>query len=198
MTLPNAILFPQALLPLYIFEPRYCDMLRDVLAGERMFAIALARRGSDPLEPHTIGAVGLVRACTDNPDGTSNLILQGISRVRFAESSEESPYRSARIEPIRSFNNTGIDVEALMLKVLEMAVEEARSMPDMPPQVAGFLAKLDDPDTLSDIVSSTMVPDIDARQRLLETADVRKRLHDLIPCLSRANNHRRPSASQSG
>lgn len=198
MTLPNAILFPQALLPLYIFEPRYCQMLRDTLAGDRMFAVALARTDSGTFEPHAIGGLGLIRACTDNNDGTSNLILQGISRVRFLEISNQGPYQQARIEPLRSFNDTGIDVEALMLKVLEMAVEEARSIPGMPPQVARFLAKLDDPATLSDIVGSTMVPDIDARQHLLETADVRKRLQDLIPCLLSSQAGRRRANSQSG
>jgi Lon protease-like protein len=41
MTLPNAILFPQALLPLYVFEPRYRAMLRESLESQRMFAVAL-------------------------------------------------------------------------------------------------------------------------------------------------------------
>src|ERR1043166_5159592 len=40
MTLPNTAFFPQALMPLHIFEPRYRHMLRDVLASNRVFAIA--------------------------------------------------------------------------------------------------------------------------------------------------------------
>ena len=40
MTLPNLAFFPQALLPLHIFEPRYRRMLRDVLASNRIFAVA--------------------------------------------------------------------------------------------------------------------------------------------------------------
>jgi Lon protease-like protein len=40
MTLPNLAFFPQALLPLHIFEPRYRQMLRDVLASNRIFAVA--------------------------------------------------------------------------------------------------------------------------------------------------------------
>lgn len=192
MTLPNAILFPQSLLPLYIFEPKYRAMLRDALEGDRMFAVALAKCscGNAPLTPHRVAGLGLIRACTDNPDGTSNLILQGLARVQILEVTEEQPYRKARIAPIRSVNNTGIDVEALMLKVLEVAVATAESIPGMPPQISEFLGRLDDPDTLSDIVSSTMVSDIASRQRLLETADVRKRLHDLIPCLNRSAQHR--------
>src|SRR6185503_9110204 len=45
MTLPSAILFPQALLPLYIFEPRYRRMLSDALSSHRMFSVAMQRPG---------------------------------------------------------------------------------------------------------------------------------------------------------
>ena len=37
MPLPGAVLFPHALLPLYIFEARYCDMLERALSHHRMF-----------------------------------------------------------------------------------------------------------------------------------------------------------------
>ncbi|HTO02917.1 MAG TPA: LON peptidase substrate-binding domain-containing protein, partial [Opitutus sp.] len=40
MTLPNVTFFPQAVMPLHIFEPRYRQMLRDVLAADRLFAVA--------------------------------------------------------------------------------------------------------------------------------------------------------------
>src|SRR6476469_3803036 len=40
MPLPGAVLFPHALLPLYIFEARYQEMLKHALARHRMFAIA--------------------------------------------------------------------------------------------------------------------------------------------------------------
>src|SRR6187455_127874 len=45
MTLPSATLFPQALLPLYIFEPRYRKMLADALKGPRMFSVAMQKPG---------------------------------------------------------------------------------------------------------------------------------------------------------
>ena len=45
MTLPSATLFPQALLPLYIFEPRYRQMLTDMLRTERMFTVAMQKPG---------------------------------------------------------------------------------------------------------------------------------------------------------
>ena len=50
MTLPNVVFFPQALLPLHVFEERYREMLADVLASNRLFAVAGLdeRTGADP------------------------------------------------------------------------------------------------------------------------------------------------------
>src|SRR5437660_4238951 len=88
MPLPGAVLFPHALLPLYIFEPRYRDMLTHALAQERMFCVALVRpdRGQWRTENDfcDVATIGLIRACVGRADGTSNLILQGLQRVRFA------------------------------------------------------------------------------------------------------------------
>jgi Lon protease-like protein len=42
MPLPGAVLFPHALLPLYIFEDRYRDMLEHALQRDRMFSVKLS------------------------------------------------------------------------------------------------------------------------------------------------------------
>src|SRR5256885_14068743 len=84
MPLPGAVLFPHALLPLYIFEPRYRDMLAHALAHERMFCVALLRperaqwKSKDDF--FGVATIGLIRACVGRGDGTSNLILQGLQR----------------------------------------------------------------------------------------------------------------------
>src|SRR5438445_8703418 len=85
MTLPNAILFPQSLLPLYIFEPRYRKMLADSLKTERMFSVAMQRPGRSRETPCTVAGLGLIRVSVDHQDGTSHLILQGITRVELRE-----------------------------------------------------------------------------------------------------------------
>ena len=43
MPLPGALLFPHALLPLHIFEPRYQEMLEHALSEHRMFCVALVK-----------------------------------------------------------------------------------------------------------------------------------------------------------
>ena len=84
MVLPGAVLIPNAMLPLHIFEPQYRAMLRWCLERDRLFCLALGSPGEMEAGPEhfaAIGGIGLVRACVGVEDGTSNLILQGLARV---------------------------------------------------------------------------------------------------------------------
>jgi len=105
MPLPGAVLFPHALLPLYIFELRYREMLAHALAQERMFCVALLRPESAQWKSEDdffdIGTIGLIRACVGRGEGTSNLILQGLQRVRFADFVQLDPFPIAELEALR-------------------------------------------------------------------------------------------------
>ena len=124
MPLPGAVLFPHALLPLYIFEPRYRAMLEYALNHHRMFAVATLKpprtqwnSSSDFFE---IAGVGLIRACVGRNDGTSNLILQGLERVRFTGFESEDPYPLATVQALESDFHSSVETEALSAKVLEL------------------------------------------------------------------------------
>tara|TARA_B100000470_G_scaffold38470_1_gene27454 strand:- start:3360 stop:3728 length:369 start_codon:yes stop_codon:yes gene_type:complete len=65
MILSNATLFPGAILPLHIFEPRYGRMLSDVLESHRMFAIAMRRPGARREVRMPMACLGVVRVCVE-------------------------------------------------------------------------------------------------------------------------------------
>src|SRR6185436_8868709 len=114
MTLPNTAFFPQALMPLHIFEPRYRQMLRDALASNRLFAVAglnldefNAPGQFEP--PHRIASVGIIRACQKNENGTSNLLLQGLCRVEIVKIIRDEPYRRIQIRALVSEAGASLD-----------------------------------------------------------------------------------------
>ena len=184
MTLPRAILFPQALLPLYIFEPRYRAMLKQSLENQRMFAVALPHDESDPgLVPHRVAGVGLIRACVDKPDGSSNLILQGVSRVRFTDFVQEKPYYVGRIEVLTTEESHALEVEALSVKVLEM-IGTMHDAGDIQAEgILKFLSEIRDYDALADIVTYSFIEDVPSKQNILETLNLRQRLQKVIVAL---------------
>ena len=188
MPLPGALLFPHALLPLYIFEPRYRQMLKYVLAHHRMFCVALIkphcaewRSPSDFF--HTAG-VGLIRACVERGDGTSNLILQGLERVRFTDFTQETPFLIATIDSLEFESVPSVETEALATKVLELYSNlKADGQRQLPPKVDRYLSDLSDPGMLADLVASTFVSDSLRRQRVLDELSINQRLRLVIQYL---------------
>ena len=187
MPLPGALLFPNALLPLYIFEARYRAMLKHALTHHRMFSVALVR----PTRPQWktsadffhVSTAGLVRACVERADGTSHLILQGLHRIRFTKFVQEEPFPIARIEPLSSENSSSLQTAALGAKVLELYDRFKRSGRQLPAKVDHYLSGLSDPEMLADLMAFTFISDPLRRQEVLEELSINQRLRLVIQYL---------------
>jgi len=201
MTLPNATLFPQALLPLYIFEPRYRQMLADALHSNRMFSVAMQKPGNSREVPAPVAGLGLIRVSVGHRDGTSHLILQGIARVELKEAVRYKPYRIQRINPLETPPCDNVKVDALVAKVRElleeriqlglpfpfpvMSPEKSKCAQTTPPsfspkEILSYLDSITDPEQAADLVSCAVLPRATERQTILETVDVEDRLRRLI------------------
>jgi Lon protease-like protein len=184
MVLPNATLFPHALLPLIIFEPRYREMLAWSLDHHRMFCVALMKPGlteaENPEDFHHVAGLGLIRACVTHPDGTSHLILQGIARVEFTEFVRGHAFRMAKLREVPAQPATLDEAEALSAQVLEFCAHYRAKGTEISDTLDQQLAKVEDPAVLCDIVTHTFVRDPHRRQRVLEETRVADRLRTLI------------------
>jgi ATP-dependent Lon protease len=204
VTLPNVILFPQAMLPLHIFEPRHRRLLADALASDRMLSLAMQKPGRTRESPAAIAGLGLIRACVRNKNGTANLILQGIARVELTRTVRYRPYRVCRIRLLPPAAGASVAIHALADKVLELVRERLdlgldlpfkaleKPLPpgtqetDEPVALRAFrhvllkLTKLEAPEQLADLVSATLLPKPEQRQVILETQDLEARLRCLV------------------
>ncbi len=184
MPLPGVVLFPHALLPLYIFEPRYRQMLQHALQHHRMFCVTLIKPSCPdwhaPEDFFQLATVGLIRACVGRGDGTSNLILQGLQRVRFVSFKQETPFPMARIDVVESRDATTVETEALGAKVIELYASLKHDGRKLPTKVDRYLAELRDLEMLADLMASTFINDPLRRQRILEERSLNQRLRFLI------------------
>jgi len=200
MTLPNATLFPQALLPLYIFEPRYRQMLADALNSTRMFSVAMQKQGTSRETPSPVAGLGLIRVSVGHRDGTSHLVLQGLARVELEEAVRYKPYRIQRIKPLQAPPCDNVKVDALVAKLRELLQDriqlglpfpfpvmspgqpESGAAPPSfsPKEILNYLDSITDPEQAADLVSCAVLPGAAERQTILETVDVEVRLRRLI------------------
>jgi len=179
MPLPGAVLFPHALLPLYIFEPRYRKMLGHALQQHRVFCVTLIKPSCpdwhSPEDFFHFATAGLIRACVERSDGTSNLILQGLQRVCFTSFEQEKPFPIARIDAVESRDPTTVETEALGAKVVELYGSLEHDRRQLPAKLDRYLSELRDLEMLADLMASTFVNDPLRRQRLLEEPSLNKR-----------------------
>ncbi len=177
MTMSQTILFPQAMMPLFIFEPRYREMLEHVLETDRIFAVAALDERDEDAEaletPYSVAGVGVIRACKENPDGTSNLILQGLARVQFESIVCEEPYRRARIRQIVSqADGSEKTLQAIQPTLLALIQTQIRLGARIPKEVVQFLSNIRDPESVLDLSIYTLCPDSRLKQELLETRGI--------------------------
>lgn len=187
MPLPGALLFPHALLPLHIFESRYQRMLKLALSEHRMFCVALLKpqrsqwKSTDDF--FHVAGVGLIRACVGRGDGTSDLILQGLRRVRFSTFEQSAPFPIARIEPLESKTTSSVETDALGAKVLELYSKIKESGRQLPDKVDQYLSRLGDTEMLADLMAATFINDPLRRQQILEELALNQRLRFVIQYL---------------
>jgi len=178
--LPRVVFFPGTALPLHLFEPRYTRMIEDCLdSGCTALAVALLAPGwEDNYEGnpaiHEVAGAGRIVAHQARRDGTYDVILHGLNRVRLHEHpSEGRPYRRARAVPIEDFGAaTSADVLAMMACATRVAAMVRERQPDFVLQLSNDLP----PARAADVVADQLVVSPEARQQILETADIHQRV----------------------
>jgi len=183
MALSGVTLFPNALLPLYIFEPRYRQMLASVLGGDRIFAVGMVRPDTGEETIFPVAGAGLVRACVGQPDGTSQLILQGLGRVRFEGFEQTAPYLIGRAVPLETIVDDEETCHGLRRELQELCtglVSRGVELPEAFVQAAG---EMNDPALLGDLFAQHLVRDPLAAQKILSEPALSLRLQQLLTTL---------------
>lgn len=103
--LGEVVLFPDTLLPLHIFEPRYRKLVADALGDDRTIGMVLIRGADGPVDPappdrpdrpavYDIGCAGRIVEHEPLEDGRSMIVLRGMVRFRIRREVEvDDPYR---------------------------------------------------------------------------------------------------------
>lgn len=98
--LANAVFFPNTVLPLNIFEPRYKKMVEDSLVSNKIIGMIQTREVSNSKKPEvfSVGCLGKIDTHTKTADGRYLINLKGLIRFRILDEVEKNlPYRKFRV-----------------------------------------------------------------------------------------------------
>ena len=190
LPLKETVVFPEAVAPLAIGEPRSIRLIDDVMnRPERLLALVVSRDPEaaepPPEQLHEIGTAAVVQRMVRVPDGTVRILVQGVRRVRMGPYTQTDPFLEARVEEVPDQAERTTEVEALARNLQGIFTRIIQLVPHLPDELQIAVANLDDPTTLSYLVASSLRLSVEERQELLEESDLEARLRRLTVLVNR-------------
>jgi Lon protease-like protein len=193
--LPDLALFPNTLLPLHIFEPRYRAMVTDCLARDRRLAMVGLKPGYDGdyagrPAVHEVAGLGRIVKCERLATGRFNILLKGEVRVRIErELPSDTLYRLVQSVELEDAGAERDTVPPLLDEVKRACRRILEAVRRATPEMEETLAAAAAPGILCDQVASAVIPSPAVRQALLEELDVERRLRRLLAELENLLQH---------
>ena len=182
--LPDVVLFPQEVLPLHIFEPRYRMLLRTAMAEDRRFGVIRW----DPQERRMadVGCCAEIIHCQTQEDDRSNIVTMGQQRFRVLDIVREAPFRVGLVSWIEDEpenDSQGVsDLADQVREALKDVVDLTAKLIGKPAQLPSDLPDL--PRELSFWIGSHLGgPVADHQQALLEITSTAERLRQELDLL---------------
>ena len=181
--LSTVVFFPNTLLPLHIFEPRYKQMINDVMSSEKIIGMALLKPGWESNyygNPDVYDVLGMGRIVSSETfeDGRINIVLYGLKRVRIDEILEDNPYRVARVSIVENMHGANEDVYRRRIEELltkwNFALDEKEKSHRININTGLPL------ESLTDALATLILSNVYDKQTLLEEPNVLKRAEALI------------------
>jgi Lon protease-like protein len=179
------VLVPGGSVPFHLFEPRYRALCAAALEGDRVICVPLLVDPAAAPEPRAevfpVAGAGVVTASERREDGTYDILLQVVGRVRLLEELERgAPYREFRAELLHDVYPAGgaASLAGAMEGLGQLVLDLAGLLPPESgaTNLVEAVAKLRVPGAMADLVAAAAISEIRARQRVLETLDVAERL----------------------
>jgi len=199
--LPNVVLFPGALLPLHVFEPRYRELVREVLGGRKLMGVVRLKPGFeedyDGRPPvFDVCGVGAVIDSAEHADGRFDITLRGLARARILE--ELPPVRAFREFRLEELGDGFCDAavtSAWQRKLISLWSDLAPHLPEPVRDLRALTRGAEGPGAFADRLAAALVGDPDSSQRLLAETDPAERLRLLAEKLQQVHDSVAPPSA---
>src|SRR5687768_8023391 len=187
--LSDVVIFPGMVAPLLVDTSQSIRLIDDVVEGDRLLGLVLQRRPDvDNPQPEDLweyGCAGRVLKMLKFPDNTVRVLVEGLRRIRIKEYDTLTPYLRAKIEVIPEEYATNVELTALARNAHRQFQEIIKLTPTASDQVKIAALNTEEPHLLSDLIAQNLNLNLDERQKLLQTGDVKERLNRLRPLMDR-------------
>jgi len=188
LPLRNTVLFPGIVLPITVSRDKSIKAVNDCYKGDKLIGV-LAQKDISVEEPtiadlHNIGTVAKIVKLIKMPDGSTTIIIQGKKRFSIKEFTAEEPYFRANVNQLGEdevLNDDNFD--AYISSIKDLATQIIQLSPNIPSEAAIILKNIESPLFLINFVSTNLNNELNKKQDLLETDNLKIRAEQLTTLL---------------
>ena len=189
LPLRGVVVYPQTVVPLTVGQPRSIRLVDDATTGEKIIGLVTAKDPElatpGPADLFSLGTAAIVHRLFRAPDGTIRIVVQGLSRIRIREYTEEEPYLKARVEIAPETVEEGLEAEALSRNVRDQFAKIAELIPSVPRELVSTIVSLEDPLQVAYTISNYQRMELAQGQKILELDSVNAKLKLLLGLLTK-------------
>ncbi len=179
----RGVLFPYTAGPILVGRRTSLRAIDEAAAGDGMVAVVTQRDPSltEIVQQDVFGLAteGNVNRALRLPDGTTQVWVQGLRRLRIIEFIRSEPYYRVRVEPVEDIEDTTVQTEALRRAVLALFEKVCRLAPSISEETYVMAMNVERPGWLADYIASTLSLTDEDAEDMLATLDPRERLEKL-------------------
>jgi ATP-dependent Lon protease len=186
LPLKSTVVFPRIFIPLSVGRKKSLELLEDLSGVERHIAVATqldeGQEDVDFKDIHHVGTMVRVQHLLKLPDGTVQLAVLGLRRIRLTGVESEEPYLTCAVEmhPEIVEDILTIEREALMRRAVASFQQLVSLAPHLPAELAGAAAAIDDPLHLAYYIGNHIRLTTEQRQEILEMDSAKAKLERLL------------------
>jgi ATP-dependent Lon protease len=188
LPLRNMIVFPYTIMHLPIGIPRSEKLIKDAIKGNKLIGLITSKDAEIeepvPGQMHEIGTIASITRVFQSPDNSLNVIVQGIERFKISNWLNTVPYLTAKIITSPDILEEGVEFEAMIHSLRNLAKEVVKMSPSFPENAANFIDQIEDPKYLTYMTAANHGLSLDKAQALLEEDYLKDKIRVLISHLT--------------
>ena len=185
--LSNFVIFPNASVPLNIFEPRYIEMIDNSMKTDRIIGMIQPKKQKDGIpQLYNVGCAGKITSFNETEDGRYLIVINGISRFKILkEINNNKPYRECEISFDEYIEDTKENYNEIKFTDLELIFKNLKTLFKKKGYLINWkeLEKQSLDQTLNALVMASPFS-LEEKQALLETISINKRKIELEKILN--------------
>jgi ATP-dependent Lon protease len=184
LPLRDSVAFPFSVIPLTVGIARSVKLVEEALQGDNLVGLFSSKDKSieEPLpgQVHETGTMARILRVVRGQDGSMQVVVQGLERIRILHWITSESYLRARVASAAETVETDLETEALMGNIKELGREIVQLSPNIPNEAAQFLATVTDARYLAYLVGANSQLEAPDAQKLLEIDSVKEKLRALV------------------